>query len=334
MIKLTKTNKLNGIIKMKRILSIVAALLLPTSAMAHQAQAVPETLPLEGLMTAFGWDLAKAEITTEKIGDNLHVLFGLGGNIAVSTGKDGVLIVDDQFPQLMPQIKSAINEIKGVDGKVDFAINTHWHFDHAEGNLVLGPEGTWVVAHKNSREMMKQDHVINLVLASYEQKAYPEEAWPNITFDDDMSFHLNGETVDLYHFGPAHTTGDTAIVFRGTNAVHLGDVYNNSGYPFIDAGNGGTLDGVIKFCSETLKVIDKDTIVIPGHGPIADYAALERYVAMLMTIRGRMIKLINAGASLDDVYKAKVSKDWDKVRGDNTGFINRAYMSLTHKVVD
>ena len=311
----------------------MAVMLLPATLSAHQAPAAPEPLPLDGLMTAFSWDLANAKITTEEVSKNLHVLFGLGGNIAVSTGKDGVLIVDDQFPQLIPKIKEAIGKLKAGD-EVDFVINTHWHFDHAEGNLVLGKDGTWVVAQENSREMMKQDHLVNLVVASYEQKAYPESAWPNITYGDEMSFHLNGETVNLYHFGPAHTTGDTAVVFKGSNAVHMGDVYNNAGYPFIDAGNGGTLDGVIHFCSETLKVINKDTTVIPGHGPIADYQALQAYVDMLTKIRARMIKLINEGASLDDVYKANVTREWDKKMGDNTGFINRSYMSLTHKIVD
>lgn len=318
---------------MKKFLSIVAVMLLPSGLVAHEAPPVPEPLALNELLSAFGWDMDSAKITTEKVGSNLHVLFGLGGNIAVSTGKDGILIVDDQFPQLMPKITSAIGKL-GAGQDVDFVINTHWHFDHAEGNLVLGKAGTWVVAHEQSREMMKEDHVINLVVASYDQKAYPESAWPNITYDDDMSFHLNGETIDLYNFGPAHTTGDTAVVFRGSNAVHLGDVFNNSGYPFIDAGNGGTLDGFIKFCSETLKVIDKDTVVIPGHGPIADYEQLQDYIEMLTIIRTRMLKLINEGAGLEEVYAANVTREWDKALGDNTGFINRAYVSLTHKVVD
>jgi cyclase len=149
-----------------------------------------------------------------------------------------------------------------------------------------------------------------------------------------MSFHLNGETVDLYHFGPAHTTGDTAVVFRESNAVHMGDVFNNAGYPFIDAGNGGTLNGVIQFCTDTLKVIDKDTIVIPGHGAIADYKKLQSYIEMLSTIRTRMVKLINEGAGLEEVYAANVTKEWDKALGDNVGFINRSYMSLTHKSID
>jgi cyclase len=314
--------------------SLCALLLLVSSfsCFAHDVPKPPDPVNMDALLSAFGWDMESTEITTEKVSDNLYVLFGLGGNIAVSVGDDGVLIVDDQFPQLMPKIKKAIGKLGG--NEVDFVVNTHWHFDHAEGNLVLGPNGTWVVAQSNSREMMKSDHLINLVVASYEQKAYPESAWPAITFDEAMQFHLNGEDIELLHFGPAHTTGDAAIIFRASNAVHMGDVFNNSGYPFIDAGNGGTIDGVIKFCSETLKHINKDTTVIPGHGPITDYQTLAGYIEMLQTIRDRMMAMIEDNASLDDIYKAKLTREWDEKYGDSSGFINRAYMSLTHKVVD
>ncbi len=302
---------------------------------AHDAPGVPEPMELNELMSAFGWDMSKAEITSEKVNDNLYVLFGLGGNIGVSVGDDGVLIVDDQFPALMPKIKKALQKIAGRKAKkVDFAINTHWHFDHADGNLALGPDGTWIVAQSNSREKMLTDQMINLVGASYEQKAYPEDALPVITYDNTMQFFFNGERIDLLHFGPAHTTGDTAIIFRGSNAVHLGDVFNNSGYPFIDAGNGGTLDGVIRFCSNTLAVIDQNTVVIPGHGPIADYVTLQSYVDMLMTVRDRMMAQIETGASLQDVIDARITADFDAKYGDPSGFINRSYMSLTHKVVD
>ena len=231
----------------------------------------------------------------------------------------------------MPKIKSAIGKLGGKG--IDFAINTHWHFDHAEGNLSLGPEGTWLVSQANSREMMKQDHIINLVVTSYEQKAYPKSAWPDITFDKSMQFHFNGERIDLMHFGVAHTTGDTAVIFRGHNAVHMGDVYNNSGYPFIDAGNGGKFDGLINFCSKTLKQLDENSVVIPGHGPVSDYQGLTDYTEMLTIIHKRMMALINNGASLEEVYAAKVTKEWDKKQGDPTGFINRAYMSLTHRVL-
>ena len=301
-------------------------------AYSHSGPAVPDPMDLDTLTSTFGWDFEKMEITTQAITDDLYVLFGAGGNIAVNVGEDGVFIVDDQFPQMMPKILDAIGEVGG-DG-VDFAVTTHWHFDHAEGNLVLGPEGTWLVAHENSREMMKQDNIINLVAFSYDQKAYPESSWPDITFDDDMSFHLNGQSIELVHFGPAHTTGDTAVIFRGSNAVHLGDVFNNAGYPFIDAGNGGRLDGIIEFCSQTLALIDEETVVIPGHGPVTDYQALKDYIDMLSVIRDRMMTLIEAGKTLEEVYAAKPTAEFDEKMGDNSGFINRSYMSLTHRIVD
>ncbi|MAQ10087.1 MAG: MBL fold metallo-hydrolase [Gammaproteobacteria bacterium] len=303
-----------------------------STAFPHSGPEIPEPLPLKPLGIAFGWDFDKPEITVQAVTKNLNVLFGTGGNIAVSTGKDGVLIVDDQFPSLMPNIEAAIGELGGQ--AIDFVVNTHWHFDHAEGNLALGPKGAWLVSHSNSRSMMLDDHLINLVVASYLQKAYPEEALPTVTFDKTMQFHINGERVDLFHFGPAHTTGDTAVIFRTSNAVHLGDVFNNAGYPFIDAGNGGTLDGVIRFCTETLKLINKDTVVIPGHGAITNYNALKDYIDMLSIIRTRMMAMIEEGATLDEVVAAGLTKEWDEQNGDNTGFINRSYMSLTHKIVD
>jgi cyclase len=312
---------------MRKTMGFTLALVLSVKALAHNGSPTPEPMALEPLLAKFGWSLATAEITTQKITEGLYVLFGIGGNIGVSVGDDGVLIIDDQFPALIPKINNAISVVGG--GDIDFAVNTHWHFDHAEGNLALGPEGTWIVAQENSREMMKNDHIINLVVAAYEQKAYPESAWPDITYADSMEFHFNGQTISLQHYGPAHTTGDTAVFFEGSNAVHLGDVYNNAGYPFIDAQNGGTLDGVIHFCSEALERINKDTIVIPGHGPVADYQALAGYIDMLKTIRDRMMKLIAAGATLEEVYAAKPTADYDSTQGDNTGFIDRAYFSLS-----
>ena len=163
-----------------------------------------------------------------------------------------------------------------------------------------------------------------------EQKAYPEDALPVITFQRDMQLHFNNQQIDLLHFGPAHTTGDTAIFFCGDNAVHMGDVFNNAGYPFIDAGNGGGVDGVIAFCSEVLERIDEDTVVIPGHGPTTDRATLEAYVAMLKDVRGKIASLIESGASLEAVYAANPTADYDEQYGDNSGFINRVYTSLSH----
>ena len=195
--------------------------------------AADDVMTLDELLAGFGWDFETAEIRTEKVTDNLYVLFGLGGNIGVSIGEDGVLIVDDQFPEMIPKVNAAIEAIGG--GSIDYAVNTHWHFDHAEGNLALGPAGTKIVAHKNAREDMAKGGIINMVAAKYGQPPYPEDALPVITYEDRMRLHFNGEQIDLVHAGPAHTTGDTAVIFRNQKAVHFGDVFNMLGYPFIDA---------------------------------------------------------------------------------------------------
>jgi glyoxylase-like metal-dependent hydrolase (beta-lactamase superfamily II) len=273
--------------------------------------------------------LRTTPITTQQLGENFHVLFGVGGNILVSIGGNGVLIVDDQFPQMVPKYKATIGELGG--GAINFAINTHWHFDHADGNQVLGPEGTWLVAHETSRQMMMKNNVINLVTTQRDQPAYAETSLPILTYDDSMRFHFNGERIDLMHFGPAHTTGDTAVIFRGHKVVHLGDVYNNAGYPFIDADNGGSLSGVIEFCSKVLAEIDSTYMVVPGHGPIADAQALADYVAMLTTIRDRMSALIASGATLEQVEASRPTSEWDERKGDPESFLNRAYLSLSRK---
>ena len=143
--------------------------------------------------------LRTTPITTQQLAENFHVLFGVGGNILVSIGENGVLIVDDQFPQMVPKYKATIGELGG--GAIDFAINTHWHFDHADGNQVLGSQGTWLVAHENSRQMLTKANVVNLVSQRRDQPAYAETALPVVTYDDKMRFHFNGERIDLVHFG-------------------------------------------------------------------------------------------------------------------------------------
>ena len=188
-------------------------------------------LPSAAQLTAE--QLATMEIKTEKVGDGLYVLVGNGGNIGLSVGADGVLLVDDgQFNQLLPRNLEAIRAVGGR--KVDLAINTHFHVDHADGNLVLGPTGTWFIAHANAREMLAKDRVVNtFTRPPTAYKPYPAAALPVITFTDRMQMHFNGETIDLIHAGPAHTTGDAAVFFRNHNAVHTGDVFNNAGYPYI-----------------------------------------------------------------------------------------------------
>ena len=310
----------------KQIHVFFISLVLILSPGSGQSAVADEASKRAEVFAAFGWDFDKTEIRTQKITDELYVLFGAGGNIAVSVGTQGVLMVDDQFPELLPKIEAAVRELGGDD--IDFVVNTHWHFDHADGNMGLGPKGVWLVSQANSRSMMLDPHNINLVGISYDQPAYPASALPIITFDDHMQFHFNGQKIDLLHFGAAHTTGDTAVIFRGSNAVHLGDVYNNSGYPFIDADNGGSVDGIISFCQSVLDSINEHTVVIPGHGPVSDYSGLKEYISIISRARDNILELIDKGASLEEVIAAAPTAQWDEKMGDPIRFIDRAYTSL------
>ena len=291
------------------------------------AQAQDTVNAIEFIETQTGTPLSTIEITTETVAPGLHVLFGAGGNIAVSIGAQGVLIVDDQFPAIVPKIRDAIHALGG--GDVDFVINTHWHFDHTNGNPLLAATGSWIVSQANSRQMMLADRIVNLVNVRVEQPASPATALPVITYDDRLVFHFNDQQIELLHFGPAHTTGDTAVIFRGSNAVHMGDIFSNWGYPFIDADNGGGLDGVVAFGEAILNEINESTIVIPGHGPVATYTDLDEYVSMLKAIRDRLAVLIADGATLDEVIAAKPTAEWDAVEGDPTRLLDRAYRSMT-----
>jgi cyclase len=286
-------------------------------------------LPSAAQLTAE--QLATMEIKTEKVGEGLYVLFGNGGNIGVSVGADGVLIVDDgQFNQLMPRTLEAIRAVGGQ--RVDLAINTHFHVDHADGNLVLGPTGTWFVSQANAREMLAKDRVVNtFTRPPTAYKPYPAAALPVVTFTDRMQMHFNGDTIDLVHAGPAHTTGDAAVFFRQHNAVHTGDVFNNAGYPYIDSDNGGDLDGTIAFSEAILREIQRDTVVIPGHGPVGTYDDLVAYIAMLKGVRAKLAELVKMGATLEQVIAAKPTAEWDARYGNPTRILNGGYGSLTRR---
>lgn len=307
---------------MKKIITGLAGAFICVTGQAQEA------ITPEELNASRGVDFSAARIRVETIASGLHVLFGVGGNVLASIGNQGVLLVDDQYPGMVPKIKSTIRELGG--GGADFVINTHWHFDHTGGNPLVAADGSWFVAHVNSRRMMTERQVVNLTGGMLvEQVPSPAEALPAITYDDRMQFHFNGEQIDLMHFGSAHTTGDTAVILRGRNVVHMGDVFNTGGYPFIDADNGGDLDGVILFCEGVLREIDENTIVVPGHGPVGTQADLTEYVSMLRTIRERVAMLIADGATLEEVIAANPTAEWDAAKGDPVRLLDRAYVSLT-----
>jgi glyoxylase-like metal-dependent hydrolase (beta-lactamase superfamily II) len=272
--------------------------------------------------------IESVEIRSQKVADGFYVITGFGGAMVVSIGEQGVLVVDTQIPELVPRITAEIEKLGGA--KIDFAINTHWHYDHADGNMGYGPLGVWFVAQAESAKRMAMDNVVNpMQRPAFKQPAYPTDARPIMSFDTRMQFNFNGGIVDLIHFGPAHTAGDAAVFFRKHNAVHMGDVMTPRGYPFVDVDNGGDIDGMITFCRAVLTEIKEDTVVIPGHGPVTDYADLVRYTEMLQSTRDRVAEMIKAGASLEQIVAAKPTAAWDASYGRPNNFIDRVYTSLT-----
>lgn len=282
--------------------------------------------------TAGAQSPTEPQVTTQQLAPGLHVLFGAGGgqaagNVVALLDGERALVVDTGFPQFVPKYRDAITSLGG--GAIRYAINTHWHDDHSEGNKVLGADGVLLIAHSNSRAMLTRDNRINVVRTVLELAAYPANALPAVTFDDRMELYFNGERIEILHASPAHTAGDVAVIFRGANAVHMGDVYMSSAYPFIDVDNGGDFDGALEFYAKVLEEIDRDTVVVPGHGPVATYADLADHLEMLRTVRGRIAALIAEGATLAQVVAAQPTKEWDAKYGNpTTFFLDRAYKSL------
>ena len=274
-------------------------------------------------------NLETAKVTSKKVSENLFLLYGLGGNIAVSTGNDGVLIVDSQIPIIFPKIMKAIKKLS--DDKIIYTINTHWHWDHSDGNLVLDSDETKIISHSNARENMQKGGLINMGTTILNQEPYPKSALPVITHENGMSLYFNDEKIDLLHFGPAHTTGDTVIYFTNQNAIHLGDVFFSNSYPFIDVDNGGSLSGMINYLEKIVLVIDKDTIVMPGHGEISSISDIKETIEMLKTVKNRILMSIENNQSLEEIISSNITKDFDKKYNTlllRDTFIDRAYASL------
>ena len=236
--------------------------------------------------------VADVEFKLEKLSNNLHVLYGQGGNIAISTGDDGIYIVDDQFAKLSEDIKKQITQLQ--PGVPEFVINTHHHGDHTVGNENFANAGSHVIAHHNVYQRLKVKH-------GAESKYLPV-----ISFSKDMTLHFNGEHANLWHYHHAHTDGDAVIFYQKANAVHMGDIFFNlNSLPFVDVQGGGSLNGVISAVENTLSKIDTQTKVIPGHGPVTNKQGLADYLTLLNQAKSLMLEAMQGGKSADQVVQLK-----------------------------
>lgn len=274
---------------------------------------------------------AEVEIKTQLVAPGVYMLVGSGGNLGLSVGEDGAFLVDDQYAPLTEKIRAAVAKV--TDKPLRFVLNTHWHGDHTGGNENLGKAGVLIVAHDNVRVRMSAEHVSKFWNGTLPPS--PKAALPVVTFTNRVSFHLNGDRIDAFHVPPAHTDGDAVVHVTGANVVHMGDLYFNGLYPFIDVESGGNVDGVIAAADQVLAMIDDETKVIPGHGALSNKGELKAYRDMLATVRDRVAKLIAEGKTEAEVIAAKPSAEWDETWGKvflkPEQFIQLVYASLGQK---
>jgi cyclase len=252
-------------------------------------------------------DFSKVEIKAHPVAGSVSMLEGAGGNIGVSAGDDGVFIVDDQFAPLSAKIKAAIARIS--TRPLRFVLNTHWHSDHTGGNEPLSGAGALVVAHDNVRKRMSVEQVLEALGRTVPPS--PPKALPVVTFTDEVTFHLNGDEVHVFHVAPAHTDGDSIVHFKKANVVHTGDCFVNGQYPVIDYSSGGSIDGLLAAQEKLLARVNGDTKIIPGHGAVADKATLQKTHDMIKEIRDAVAKAAAGGKTLDQIIAAKPSAKFD-----------------------
>ncbi len=271
----------------------------------------------------FAQNFDSVEIKTNKITESVYFPEGSGGNIGALIGKDGIILIDDQFAPLTEKIKKALSKISNKP--VLFIINTHFHPDHSGGNENFGGEGAIIVAHENTGRRLTTDQFI--AAFKHEQKAAPYNALPKVTFTESVTFHLNGETVQVFHVKNAHTDGDAIIHFKESNVFHAGDVFVRYGLPFIDQPNGGSIDGMIRAMDQLISLTNEQSRIIPGHGAISGKKDLVEYRNMLQKIRKRVAEGIKQGKSLKQIVHADPTKEF-KAEFDRSAFIQTVYDSL------
>ena len=276
-------------------------------------------------------DWSKVEVKVVPVAGGVSMLVGQGGNIGVTSGKDGIFLVDDQFEPLVPKIRAAVKTLG--DGPIRFVVNTHFHGDHTGGNAKLHESGAVIIAQENVRKRLGMERVDRDTKERIPPK--PPEAWPLVTYADGVALYLNGDELEVTHVARAHTDGDSVIRFKKANVIHMGDTFFNGFYPFIDVDSGGSVDGMIAAADKVLSIADDRTKLIPGHGPLGSKADLQTYRSVLAGIRDRVKALVAQGKTLDQVIAAKPTAQWDATWGKGfmkpDVFVSFVYRSLTEK---
>lgn len=275
-------------------------------------------------------NMDNVQIRVERVAPGIAVLFGRGGNIGLSYGSDGNILIDDQYAPLTERILAAIRSLD--PDPIRFVINTHWHGDHTGGNENVARTGAVIVAHDNVRRRMSMDEVVR----GERVPASPAGALPVVTFSAGVTFHLNGDDIRVIHVAHAHTDGDALVYWTHANVLHMGDTFFNGMLPFIDLDSGGSIDGAIVAVESGLALANDGTVIIPGHGPIGRRADLVRYRDMLVSLRDRVRAEMRRHRSLDQIKALRLADRY----GPPDGFISpdrmieTIYQSLSHPPAD
>lgn len=299
--------------------------LLRASVLGHAQQApAPAADPAAAARARMG----ATPIQAQKLADNLTLLSGPGGNVVVLNGPDGKFVVDTFVSPAWPKLKETLDGLGNAPLK--FVIDTHWHFDHTDNNSAFHAAGATILAHENTKKRMSAPQDIPVFNLHF--PASPADALPQQTFAASHKLQANGETLALQYFAPAHTDTDIYIHFEKANVIHLGDTFFNGLYPFIDAGTGGKLNGMIAAADKILPLANNDTKIVPGHGPLGNKADLTKYRDMLVTARDRVQKLKSAGKSVEEAVATKpladLDADWGKGMLSSDLFIQVIYLTL------
>lgn len=278
-------------------------------------------------------DFSKVQIKVTKVSGNIYMLEGEGGNIAASVGDDGIVIVDDQFAPLAEKIQAALKNLGITDKPVRFVINTHYHGDHTGGNAPFANAGSTVIAQDNVRKRMESGGTAgNGGSIKMDIPPAPKAALPIITFDHDVTVHLNGEDIRALHFPAGHTDGDAVIFFPKNNVVHMGDDFVRYGFPYIDVTAGGSVQGMIAAMEKVAAELPVDVKVIPGHGQLSNLDEVRAFVQMLKETSAVVQKALDEHQTVEQMKQEKILEPWKKWSGDyidSDKFIETLYNSLT-----
>jgi cyclase len=270
----------------------------------------------------------KVPITATKLSDNLTLFMGPGGNVVVLNGKDGKLLVDTFTQLAWDRFKMALDNLSNAPLK--FAVDTHWHWDHTDNNANVRNAGATLLAHENTLKRLKETHDLDVL--NYHFDPSPENALPQRTFKESFQLDFSGEHVTLGHIAPAHTDSDIYVHFQKANVLHMGDVFFNGIYSYIDRGTGGSIGGMIAGTTKMLAMVDNDTKVVPGHGPLGNKADLKKFRDMLVTARDRVQKMKTSGKSLEETVAAKpfgdLDSEWGKGVLSGDAFAHIVYTTL------